>query len=138
MSPRVLEIGDKGRKHPGRETDPPSAEFSTTEKSTAAQVASFRAGRFRVSVPGAVIIAMVTAAGGFAVAWINKPTAMVALSLEQERKLDQCAALSDKVDRLQAESQQFRNWIEPQIGVILVRLGSQPYAPPPPPSRALP
>lgn len=119
--------------HPGREpTDPPEAEFDPEERSTKAQVATFRTPRFSVGVPAAVLVALITAGGGFAVAWLNKPAvAGSGLTDEQADTLKQCAALGAKLDVYRQENAQFRNWIEPQIGVILVRLGAQPYAPPP-------
>ena len=57
--PRVLgvEVGDRGKKHPGREdTDPPRVEFDREETSTKAQVASFKTPRFQVSAPTAVVL----------------------------------------------------------------------------------
>ncbi len=132
MSPRVLgvETGDAGRRHPSHEdTDPPGAEFDPEEKSTKAQVASFRTPRFAMGVPAAVLIALIAAVSSFAIAWINKPAVSGSgLTEEQAATLKNCAA---KLDAYHQENEQFRNWIEPQIGVILVRLGAQPYAPPP-------
>lgn len=124
--------------HPGREpSDPPDVEFDPTEKSTAAQVATFRTSRFSFGLPAIVLCTLITAVTSFAVAWLNKPAiAGSGLTDEQADTLKQCAALGVKLDAYHQENAQFRNWIEPQIGVILVRLGAQPYAPPPqaPPS----
>lgn len=123
--------------HPGKEpSDPPEAEFSSEEQSTKAQVATFRTGRYQVGVPAAVLVAAITAASGFGIAWANKPAASAGLTADQAAKLDRCAALADKLDAYHQENAQFRNWIEPQIGVILVRLGAQPFAPPPAPPPA--
>ena len=109
----------------------PSVALDPETSSTAAQVATFKTSRFQVGLPAAVLVALIAAVSSFAIAWINKPTATVALSQQQSDKLDQCAALAGKLEQYHQENQQFRNWIEPQIGVILVRLNAQPFPPPP-------
>lgn len=132
MSPRVgpLEIGDKGGKHPGREpTDPPESEFDPSEKSTASTVATFRAGRHRVSMPAAVLVAALTAASGFGIAWINKPPPPVVspLTPAQAAALEQCAGVAKDVQ----EIKNWTRWAEPQIGILLVRTDTRAYTPPP-------
>lgn len=128
----MRELVQGARQHPGREpSDPAPVEFSADEQSTKAQVATFRTGRYQVGVPAAVLVALITAASGFGIAWANKPSAGPGLTQEQSDKLDRCAALGPQLEAYHQENAQFRNWIEPQIGVILVRLGAQPYAPPP-------
>lgn len=132
MSPRVLgvETGDAGKKHPGREpTDPPVAEFTDVEKSTKAQVAEFRTGRYHVGVPAMVLTALITALSGAFIAWINKPAppAAVALTPEQAQQLARCSANAQDIGEIKA----FVRWAEPQISILLVRTDSRAYTPPP-------
>ncbi len=125
--PKVLgaELAPKNAADPRRDrTDPPKAElgvdFDPEERSTKSQVATFRTSRFQIGMPAAVLVALITAVSGFGIAWANKPAA-VALTFEQERKLTLCA---EKVDALNATVQKLDqkvSWIEPQIGILIVR-----------------
>jgi len=135
MAPKQLgvELGGPRRDDPRREpSNPPTVEESTETLSQAAQVAEFRSAKFSVSMPSAVVIALITAVSGFAVAWANKPAA-VALTPEQSRKLDLCAEslplITQKVGAIESRV----NWIEPQIGVLLVRTEARNQQPPAPP-----
>lgn len=130
MAPRVgpLEIGDPGKKHPGREpSEFPEVESSTETRSQAAQVASFRTKNFSLSVPAVVIAALISAGG----AWLMKPSQTVALSESDRLALQDCRDLKAQVGRIELKQENFQNWIEPQIGVILVQLNARAYAPPP-------
>lgn len=89
------------------------------------EVATFRTGRFQVSMPAAVIVALATAAG----AWIAKPSQAVALSQDDREALQACRDMSKKIDTIERKQENFQNWIEPQIGVILVQLNARGYAP---------
>jgi hypothetical protein len=101
-------------------------------KSQAAQVAEFRSSKFSVSMPSAVVIALITAVSGFAIAWANKPAA-VALTPEQSRKLDLCAESLPLIQQKVAAIETRVNWIEPQIGVLLVRTEASYRLPAPTP-----
>ncbi len=124
-----VETGDKGRKHPGREPSNPPVETDTETQSTQAQVAEFRSPRTVISLPVVVITALITAMSGAVVAWINKPPApaVSALTPTQSAQLEQCAGLARDV----AELKNTVRWIEPQIGILLVRTDSRAYSPPP-------
>lgn len=128
---KATELGGPRRSDPRREpSDPPVVDMAET-KSTAAQVAEFRTARWSLSAPSAVVVALITAMSGFAVAWANKP-ASVALTPEQSRKLDLCAERLPQLQQQLSEVQQRVNWIEPQIGVLLVRTEARYSLPAPP------
>lgn len=133
MSPRVgpLEIGDPGKRHPGREHTDPPPETDEELKSQRAQVAEFRTGRHRISLPAVVLTGLITAFSGAVVAWINKPAPppVAALTPEQSAALQQCARLSQDVGEIKT----FVRWAEPQIGLLLVRTDQRAYTPPPRP-----
>jgi alpha-ketoglutarate-dependent taurine dioxygenase len=70
--------------------------------------------------------------------WVAKPQAVVALSEADRQALQQCskntealAALSKEVAEVKQEGRTFRQWVEPQIGVLLVRTDSRAYTPAP-------
>lgn len=127
-----LEIGDT-RKHPGREpSDFPETESATETRSQAATVASFHSSRFQMGVPAAVLCCLITTVGGFVTAWASKPSETVALSDNDRQALQDCRDLKQQVGRIELKQENFQNWIEPQIGVILVQLNAKPYAPPAP------
>ncbi len=133
MSPRFgpLEIGAPKGKDPRRDdTDPPKVERDPEVTSERDQVASFRTSRFSISLPSAIVLAVVTGFSAALVAWINKPapTATAVLSPEQSAQLQSCAKLQDDV----AEIKTFVVWAQPQIGLLLMRTDSRAYAPPPP------
>ncbi len=131
-----LEIPPPKGKDPRREpSDPPLTEFSPEEQSTKSQVLAFKTSRFSVSAPTAVVVAVLTFAG----TWFAKPTTTVAMSPEDRAALQACGLLNAKVDRLEARAESFRSWIEPQIGILLVRTDSRAYtAPPPTPEQQAP
>lgn len=124
-----LEIGDPGKRHPGRETSEAPVESEAEVKSQRAQVAEFRTGKHRISLPAVVLTGLITAFSGAVVAWINKPAppAPPALTPEQAATLQRCGQVAQDV----AEIKTFVRWAEPQIGVLLVRTDSRAYAPPP-------
>lgn len=104
-------------------------ESDTDTKSQAAQVAEFRTGRYHISMPAMVIVALITAVSGALVAWINKPPPppVSALTPDQAAALQQCSKVAQDV----AEIKAWTRWAEPQIGILLVRTDSRAYSPPP-------
>ncbi len=119
------------KKHPGREPSypPPRVTAVTETKSDAAQVAEFRTSRYQVSLPAVVVTGLITAMSGAFVAWMNKPAPSLQLTPAQDAALQSCAGLAKDVAELKATVR----WIEPQIGILLVRTDTRVYSPPPRP-----
>jgi hypothetical protein len=106
-------------------------ETAQETRSDASTVATFRSPKFSVSLPSAVVVAMVTAAG----AWLAKPGG---LNADDRAALQGCkdvapalAALKSELADVKQEGRAFRQWVEPQIGLLLVRTDGRVYAPPP-------
>jgi hypothetical protein len=126
MSPKQLgvELGGPKKSDPRREPSdpPPSASLE------------LRGRGWRVTVPAVVVAALVSALA----TWAAKPQASVALSDADRRALQSCTdtaaavgALTKEVADVKQEGRAFRQWVEPQIGVLLVRTDSRLYQPPP-------
>lgn len=120
----LLELGGAAKADPRRESsEPPPGDVS------------IRGPRgWRVTVPAVVVAAIVSAAA----TWVAKPQASVALDASDRQALQSCrdtadavAALTKEVADLKQEGRAFRQWVEPQIGVLLVRTDSRVYTPSP-------
>jgi hypothetical protein len=126
MTPKVMgaELGGPRKDDPRREP---------SERPEAA-VEIRGPGGWRAKVPAAIVAAAIS----FAATWVAKPQAVVALSEADRQALQQCskntealAALSKEVAEVKQEGRTFRQWVEPQIGVLLVRTDSRAYTPAP-------
>ena len=75
---------------------------------------------WRATVPAVVVAALISALA----TWAAKPQTAVALSPEDRAALQKCSETAVKVDALSQQVGELRvtvKWIEPQIGVLLVR-----------------
>lgn len=127
MSPRPkqlgVELGGPRKDDPRREpSEPPTGPIE------------FRGRGWRVTVPAVVVAAAISALA----TWAAKPQAAVALSEADRQALQSCrdtagavAQLTKEVADVKQEGRAFRQWVEPQIGVLLVRTDSRLYSPPP-------